>query len=149
MVWSVNHQPPKKAEAWKERECARLARSEARIKQREEEAMDRKADKAEEHGNQLRRDHANILDRIQGYHRHIDGCTAEMTECERRTDESLVTSQQELIRTKRAEAITFGQLGTCERELGNRSQAEAKQREAMRRERVPFQPMRRFLKQPF
>ena len=59
--------------------------------------MDRKADKAEELGNQLRRDRATILDRIQGYHRHIDGCTAEMKDCERRIDEyrARVRSQQE------------------------------------------------------
>ena len=41
--------------------------------------MDRKADKAQGHGEQLRNDRATILDRIQGYHRHIDGCTAEMS----------------------------------------------------------------------
>jgi len=38
--------------------------------------MDRKADKAQEHGEQLRTDRATILDRIQGY---IDACTAEMS----------------------------------------------------------------------
>ena len=37
------------------------------------------ADKADEHEEQLRRDRANILDRIQAYHRYIDECTAEMT----------------------------------------------------------------------
>ena len=47
--------------------------------QREEENMDRKAEKAQDHGEQLRRDRATVLDRIQGYHRHIDGCTAEMS----------------------------------------------------------------------
>jgi len=41
--------------------------------------MDRKADKAQEHGEQLRTDRATILDRIEGYHRHIDACTAEMS----------------------------------------------------------------------
>ena len=41
--------------------------------------MDRKAEKTQEHGEQLRRDRATVLDRIQGYHRHIDGCTAEMS----------------------------------------------------------------------
>ena len=51
----------------------------ARIKQREEENMDRKADKAQGHGEQLRKDRETILERIQGYHRHIDGCTAEMS----------------------------------------------------------------------
>ena len=53
--------------------------NQARIKQREEENMDRKAEKAQDHGEQLRRDRATVLDRIQGYHRHIDGCTAEMS----------------------------------------------------------------------
>ena len=91
--------------------------------------MDRKADKAQEHGEQLRRDRATVLDRIQGYHRHIDGCTAEMSEyfkcvdtehyktcviegdCERRIDEyrARVRSQQELIRSRRAEAVTLKQ----------------------------------------
>ena len=52
----------------------------ARIKQREEENMDRKADKAQEHAEQLRRDREAIVDKIAGYHRHIDGCTAEMSE---------------------------------------------------------------------
>jgi hypothetical protein len=42
--------------------------------------MDRKAEKAQEHGEQLKRDRATLLDRFQGYHRHIDGCTAEMSE---------------------------------------------------------------------
>ena len=41
--------------------------------------MDRKAEKTQEHGEQLRRDRATVSDRIQGYHRHIDGCTAEMS----------------------------------------------------------------------
>ena len=40
--------------------------------------MDRKAEKATEHAEQLRRDRETLLDRINGYHRHIDGCTAEM-----------------------------------------------------------------------
>ena len=51
----------------------------ARIKQREEENMDRRADKAQEHSEQLRKDREVILERIAGYHRHIDGCTAEMS----------------------------------------------------------------------
>ncbi len=43
--------------------------------------MDRKADKAQKHGEQLRTDRATILDRnrIEGYHRHIDAYTAEMS----------------------------------------------------------------------
>ena len=76
----------KKAEARSERELAarkredaKRAKDEARIKQREEENMDRKADKAQGHGEQLRKDRETILERIQGYHRHIDGCTAEMS----------------------------------------------------------------------
>ena len=42
--------------------------------------MDGKSDKAQEHSEQLRRDREFVLERIQGYHRHIDGCTAEMRE---------------------------------------------------------------------
>ena len=49
--------------------------------------MDRKADKAQEHAEQLRRDREAIVDKIAGYHRHIDGCTAEISDCERRIDE--------------------------------------------------------------
>ena len=41
--------------------------------------MDRTAEKTQEHGDQLKRDRATVLERIQGYHRHIDGCTAEMS----------------------------------------------------------------------
>ena len=42
--------------------------------------MDSEADKAQEHAEQLRRDREAILDRIAGYHRHIDGCDDEMSE---------------------------------------------------------------------
>ena len=41
--------------------------------------MDRKADKARDHGEQLRRDREVILERIAGYHRYIDQCTREMS----------------------------------------------------------------------
>ena len=51
----------------------------ARIKQREEENMDMKADKAQEHAEQLRRDREVILERIAGYHRYIDSCSQEMS----------------------------------------------------------------------
>ena len=51
----------------------------ARIKQREEENMDRKADKAQEHAEQLRRDREVILERIAGYHRYTDSCSQEMS----------------------------------------------------------------------
>ena len=43
--------------------------------------MDRKADKARDHGEQLRRDREVILERIAGYHRYIDSCTQEMSKC--------------------------------------------------------------------
>ena len=43
--------------------------------------MDRKADKAQEHAEELRRDREVVIARIAGCHRHIDGCTAEMSEC--------------------------------------------------------------------
>ena len=52
----------------------------ARRKQREEEMMDRKADKAQEHAEQLRRDREQVLNRIQGYHSYIDRCAEEMSE---------------------------------------------------------------------
>ena len=42
--------------------------------------MDRKADKAQEHAEQLRQDREVILERIAGYHRYIDQCTGEMSE---------------------------------------------------------------------
>ena len=42
--------------------------------------MDRKADKAQEHAEQLRRDREQVLNRIQGYHSYIDRCTGEMSE---------------------------------------------------------------------
>ena len=79
-----------------------------------------------------------------------------MKDWESRNDEyrARVRSQQDLIKNRRSEAETLRQeadrcraetdyaaiLGTCERELGNRccdllEQAEAKQREAHRRER--------------
>jgi hypothetical protein len=51
----------------------------ARIKQSEEEEMDRKADNTQRHGEKLRRDRQVDLERIAGYHRHIDGCAAEMS----------------------------------------------------------------------
>ena len=41
--------------------------------------MDKKATRADEHAEQLKRDRQIILDRIRGYHTHIDGCTAEMS----------------------------------------------------------------------
>ena len=89
MVLSVNNEPPKKQH---------------KMQQSGE------ADRANEQTEQL-------LDRIHAYHRHIDECTAEMTDWERRIDEcrALVTSQQELIRKKR-EAVILRQLGTRERE---------------------------------
>ena len=91
--------------------------------------MDRKADKAQQHAEQLRRDREVILERIAGYHRHIDGCTAEMSkyklcvngmideslvpveDCERRIEEyrARIVSQQELIRSRRAEAVNLRQ----------------------------------------
>ena len=42
--------------------------------------MDLKADKAQEHAEQLRRDREASVARIAGYHRIIDGCTAEISE---------------------------------------------------------------------
>ena len=41
--------------------------------------MHKKADKARDHGEQLKRDRQVILDRIAGYHRYIDSCTQEMS----------------------------------------------------------------------
>ena len=119
MFLSVNNEPPKK-------------------QHKMQQNVD--ADRANEQKEQL-------LDRIQAYHGHIYECTAEMT-CETRTAEyrAKLKSQQALIR---AEVVILRQQGTHELERANRSQAQAKQQEAKRRERVPFQPMRRFFKQPF
>ena len=106
----------KRAEAWAEREhaarqreLARTARDEAAIKQKEEEAMGDKADKTQAHAEELRGHCDNSVCRIAGYHHHIDGCTAEMKDCERRIDEyrPRVGNQQDLIRTRRAEAETL------------------------------------------
>ena len=41
--------------------------------------MDEKADRARNHGEQLREDREVILERISGYHRFIDSCTQEMS----------------------------------------------------------------------
>ena len=90
--------------------------------------MDRKADKAQEHGEQLRRDREVILEMIAGYQRHIDGCTAEMSkyklciiwndesfvlvdDCERRIDEyrARIRAQQDLVTSRRAEAVSLRQ----------------------------------------
>ena len=68
----------------------------AEINQREEEKMGRKEDRsmkgsigiysyvsnfgrALQHAEQLRKDRETILSIITGYHRHIDGCMAEMS----------------------------------------------------------------------
>ena len=58
------------------------ARNEGKIKELEAEAMDRKADGANVHGEQLRSDIGTILERIAGYPKYIDGCTKEMRDCE-------------------------------------------------------------------
>ena len=97
--------------------------------------MDVKADKTQDHAEELRGHRDNSVCRIAGYHRHIDNCTQEMKDCESRIDEyrARVRSQQDLIRSRRAEAETLRQdadrcraetdssaiLGTHERELGN------------------------------
>ena len=72
----------KKAEAHAEREyaarrreLARTAFAEVAIKQKEEEAMDVKADKTQAHGEELRDHRGTSVCRIAGYHRHIDNCT--------------------------------------------------------------------------
>ena len=54
------------------------ARNEGKIKELEAEAMDRKADGANVHGEQLRSDIGTILERIAGYPKYIDGCTTVM-----------------------------------------------------------------------
>ena len=96
----------KKAEARAERENAARQRETARQfyaaaqrKQLEEEAMDRKATKTAAHAEELRRHRDDSKDRIAAYHRHIDGCTLEMRECEDRIDQyrADVKSQQALI----------------------------------------------------
>ena len=64
-------------EGWKQ---ACKARSSAMMMQRLEEMWDRKAQKADTHGKDLRRDRSNLLDRIRGYHRFIDDCTHKTSE---------------------------------------------------------------------
>ena len=64
-------------EGWKQ---ACKARSSAIRMQRLEEMWDRKAQKADTHGKDLRRDRSNLLDRIRGYHRFIDDCTYKTSE---------------------------------------------------------------------
>ena len=59
------------------------ARNQARIKERKAEAMDRKADGADKHGELLRSNRETILERIAGYIKHIDGCAnLEMRDCD-------------------------------------------------------------------
>ena len=81
------------------------------------------ADRANEQKEQL-------LARIQAYHRHINQCTDEMTDCETRIAEhrALLKSKQAMIKKeKRAVFIILRQLGMCELERANKSQAQAKQ----------------------
>ena len=59
---------------------AQRARDEARRKQMEEVSMEQKAEKAELRCKELRRGQAEAVQRIEGYNRHIDNCTAEMSE---------------------------------------------------------------------
>ena len=70
----------KRREAQSHRRKAAYARERAKDKQRDEEMMDRKAEDASRHAEELRRQRQFALDRIAGYHRHIDNCTAEMSE---------------------------------------------------------------------
>merc|ERR1712172_365760 len=106
---------------------------------------------------ELRKMLADAVQRIEGYHCHIDNCTAEIKEHERKIDEcrDQIKRQQDMIRQRRAEAAT-NRLdadllrteadmaclqGSSDRQLhGNHKsakhrslmqQAEAKQREAM------------------
>ena len=58
---------------------AQEARVEAQRKQMEEQSMERKAEKAERRCKELKRMLAEAVQRIEGYHRHIDNCTAEMS----------------------------------------------------------------------
>ena len=73
--------------------------------------MDVKAEKTQEHAEELRDHHDASVSRIAAYHRHIDTCTKEMKDCETRIDEyrARVRNQQDLIRTRRAEANTLRQ----------------------------------------
>ena len=66
--------------ATRKRAEAQRARDEARRQQMEEESMERKAEKAELRCEELRRGQAEAVQRIEGYNRHIENCTAEMSE---------------------------------------------------------------------
>ena len=46
---------------------------------RQAENNDIKADNADKHGDDLRRERERILGRIASYHRYIDSCTQEMS----------------------------------------------------------------------
>jgi len=69
----------KKNEAAEKRRQAQIKKDSARAKQREEELYDKKAEEATKHADKLKQDRERCLDRIKGYHRHIDGCTQEMS----------------------------------------------------------------------
>jgi len=69
----------KRQEAEQKKREANIARDAARRKQREEELYDEKAEQASKHAETLRRNREFCLERIAGYHRHIDNCTREMS----------------------------------------------------------------------
>ena len=88
------------------------AKAEAIIKQQEADAMDRKAERADEHREQLRSDRQTILERIEWYHQHIDGSMLEMkNRIESRIDQTRagVGSKQELLRLRKGEACSLRQ----------------------------------------
>ena len=85
----------------RKQEDAKRARKEARIKEIEEEKMDKKNTKALNHAEELRKQRNIILRRINGYHDYIDHCTEEMRKCEETIEQhrGSIRIAQHLIRT--------------------------------------------------
>jgi len=75
----VQEAKQKRNEAAEKRRQAQIKKDAARAKEREEELYDKKAEEATKHAEKLRRERDSRVDRIKGYHRHIDGCTQEMS----------------------------------------------------------------------
>ena len=82
-----------------------------RLSRKKRKSIDEKGTKTQDHAEELRGQRDNSVCRIASYHRHIDNCTQEMKDCERRIDENRgrVGNQQVLIRIRRAEAETLRQ----------------------------------------
>ena len=83
------------------------------------------AERAQQHADKLRQDREQAVQRIEGYHKYIDGCTEEigkfdhlqlfkravfvLDDCEKRIDEyrASIRRMQQVIHVRRQEAVTF------------------------------------------